>query len=164
MKRNIEAYLFLCGIVSVCILGIARLTHAVFASGAVSNSSDENGLFGSLPTELFFLTDLLTLSLGTIVMRKMHPGSDLCIPRFLMQCFVSPLPDKNSLTGAIPSELGLLTNLEGLFLGSLSYNPDFQGPIPSEIGLLSSLMNLHLRKFRSRWQPKVLVISLDSHS
>jgi hypothetical protein len=54
--------------------------------------------------------------------------------------------DKNSLTGSIPSEVGFLTNLEGFFMGTLSFNSVFQGPIPTEIGLLSNLKNLHLRK------------------
>ena len=80
-----------------------------------------------------------------------------------MQLVVSSFLDKNSLTGVIPSELGLLTKLEGLFLGSLSYDSDFQGPIPAEIGLLTGLKNLHLCKFRACWRPSTCMISLESH-
>ena len=47
---------------------------------------------------------------------------------------------ENQLTGNIPPEIGILTNLSGLFL---SYNY-LQGEIPSEIGNLINLTELHL--------------------
>ena len=47
---------------------------------------------------------------------------------------------ENQLTGNIPPEIGILTNLTGLFL---SYNY-LRGEIPSEIGNLSNLTELHL--------------------
>ena len=47
---------------------------------------------------------------------------------------------ENQLTGNIPPEIGILTNLTGLFL---SYNY-LQGEIPSEIGNLRNLTELHL--------------------
>ena len=47
---------------------------------------------------------------------------------------------ENELTGNIPPEIGILTNLTGLFL---SYNY-LRGEIPSEIGNLRNLTELHL--------------------
>ena len=47
---------------------------------------------------------------------------------------------ENQLTGNIPPEIGILTNLTGLFL---SYNY-LRGEIPSEIGNLRNLTELHL--------------------
>jgi len=47
---------------------------------------------------------------------------------------------ENQLTGNIPPEIGILTNLTGLFL---NYNY-LQGEIPSEIGNLRNLTELHL--------------------
>ena len=47
---------------------------------------------------------------------------------------------ENQLTGNIPPEIGILTNLTGLFL---SYNY-LQGEIPSEIGNLRNLTELHI--------------------
>jgi len=46
----------------------------------------------------------------------------------------------NSLTGTIPSELGNLTNLTGLYL----FNNTLSGSIPSELGNLTSLIDLFL--------------------
>jgi len=49
----------------------------------------------------------------------------------------------NQLTGNIPSELGLLSNLQELHLEG----NQLSGNIPSELGLLTSLEMLHLGKF-----------------
>jgi len=46
----------------------------------------------------------------------------------------------NTLRGSIPSELGLLTNLEDLYL----YYNSLTGSIPSELGLLTNLQSLYL--------------------
>ena len=47
----------------------------------------------------------------------------------------------NNLSGAIPRELGSLTNLRFL---ALSSNPNLSGSIPSELGSLTNLVNLSL--------------------
>eukprot|EP00533_Pseudo-nitzschia_delicatissima_P004719 CAMPEP_0116095296 /NCGR_PEP_ID=MMETSP0327-20121206/9587_1 /TAXON_ID=44447 /ORGANISM="Pseudo-nitzschia delicatissima, Strain B596" /LENGTH=77 /DNA_ID=CAMNT_0003586953 /DNA_START=339 /DNA_END=572 /DNA_ORIENTATION=- len=49
----------------------------------------------------------------------------------------------NQLTGTIPTEIGLLTSLTGLYL---VYN-DLTGNIPSEIGLLKNLK--YLKTYRN---------------
>ena len=48
--------------------------------------------------------------------------------------------DQNQLTGAIPSELGNLSNLQKLYL----YQNELTGAIPSELGDLSNLQELYL--------------------
>ena len=48
--------------------------------------------------------------------------------------------DQNQLTGAIPSELGNLSNLQNLYL----YQNELTGAIPSELGDLANLQNLYL--------------------
>ena len=49
---------------------------------------------------------------------------------------------ENALTGSIPSEIGLLTNLKYSFLD----NNDLSGEIPSEIGKLTGVKILYLSK------------------
>ena len=46
----------------------------------------------------------------------------------------------NSLQGTIPTELGLLTSLQVLYV----YDNSLQGTIPTEFGLLTSLQDLIL--------------------
>ena len=81
-----------------------------------------NALFGSIPTELFLLTNLESLDFNG-----------------------------NSLTGLLlPTELGQLSRLTSLFLGSsISAAADVAGggPIPTEIGLLTKLKEMRLSKF-----------------
>lgn len=47
----------------------------------------------------------------------------------------------NSLTGALPTEIGMLTSLTGLLLGSQCLN----GPLPTELGMMSRLNLLCVR-------------------
>ncbi|KAK3237579.1 hypothetical protein CYMTET_52358 [Cymbomonas tetramitiformis] len=44
----------------------------------------------------------------------------------------------NSITGPLPTELGLLTSLQDLYLNDNSIT----GPLPTELGLLTSLQDL----------------------
>lgn len=84
---------------------------------------DDNGLVGSLPTELGLLTKLSILDLWTANQDR-----------------------RNTLTGSIPTEIGLLENLKYVRLGGEPgiNGGNFSSPIPSEIGLLTSLTVLSL--------------------
>ncbi|CAB9510053.1 Leucine Rich Repeat [Seminavis robusta] len=73
---------------------------------------DANNLGGTLPEELFLLTTLRTLSLGY-----------------------------NQVEGSIPSQVGQLVELEGLFLNSMK---SVGTTIPTEIGLLTKLKAIGL--------------------
>mmetsp|Transcript_18785 Transcript_18785/g.41103 ORF Transcript_18785/g.41103 Transcript_18785/m.41103 type:complete len:486 (-) Transcript_18785:228-1685(-) len=75
-----------------------------------------NGIGGSIPTELFLLTELTLLRLSNWWGRS-----------------------KTNLQGSLPSELGLLTNLNRLVLYSME---GLNGNIPTEIGLLTQLHTL----------------------
>lgn len=59
------------------------------------------------------------------------------------------MSDSNSITGTLPSEIGQVTKLTGLFMGMETVNSLFQGPLPTEIGRLTNLKDLHLRKYQS---------------
>ncbi len=119
----------------------------------------ENGLNGTIPSELGNLTNLTTLSLwdnelsGTIPPELTNltnleflylDGNQLSGPippglgkvTNLQEVYLS----ENNLSGTIPSELGRLTNLKGLYL----YDNELSGPIPSELGNLSNLEGLGL--------------------
>ena len=108
------------------------------------NPLDDNGLFGSIPSELFLLTDLVIVSMGkkkTCKSRKYRR----CLAHSLLHILYLS-SDSNSLTGTLPTEVGMLRELKGLFIGTESFNRKFQGPIPSEIGFLTNLRDLSLRK------------------
>ncbi|CAB9498165.1 Leucine Rich Repeat [Seminavis robusta] len=121
---------------------------------------DQNNLAGFLPTEIYLLSTLKTLSLGynqiggTI---SSHIGQ----LRSLEGLHITTLQDAgnipseigllttlrhiglrdNNHQGRIPTELWLLTNLNHLLMG---LNPDLQGSIPVEVGNLSNLTWLGL--------------------
>ena len=56
-----------------------------------------------------------------------------------MFCFV--LLYDNHLSGAIPTEIGLLTNLQ---VFNIALNADITGTIPTEIGLLTNLLEFQV--------------------
>jgi hypothetical protein len=95
------------------------------------------GMQGTLPLELFTMTSLEILSMASV-------GYDLIFDE------ETGLQTENfgsspfGLSGPIPSELGLLTNLNYLFLNENK----FSSTIPSEIGLLTNLKGLDF-KFNS---------------
>ncbi|CAB9506883.1 Leucine Rich Repeat [Seminavis robusta] len=80
---------------------------------------DQNNLAGSLPTELYLLSSLQTLSMGR--------NSALQGVLFFM---------RNQLEGSLPSELWQLTNLVHM---ALYGNPQLEGTVPTEIGTISNL-------------------------
>ena len=96
---------------------------------------ENNGLTGSIPSELGQLSQLLALELDF----NQLTGS---IPSELAQ--LSQLQDldidNNQLTGSIPHELGQLSQLKWLYLD----NNQLTGKIPSELGQLSQLQELKL--------------------
>ena len=51
--------------------------------------------------------------------------------------------DENSLTGTLPTQLGLLTNLINL---EVDVNPELSGSLPTELGRLTKLTELDLGK------------------
>ena len=50
--------------------------------------------------------------------------------------------DLQNFQGTLPTELGLLTNLDSLTIGYVS---NMEGPMPTELGLLTNLVELELK-------------------
>ena len=95
----------------------------------------ENGLNGTIPSELGNLSNLTYLNLGSNSLTGTIP-SELGNLTKLTQILLF----SNSLTGGIPAELGNLANLTSLNLS----NNSLSGSIPSELGNLTNLSNLNL--------------------
>jgi len=150
---------------------------------------DNNQLTGSIPSELGLLTNVETIELG-----KYGRRVDLCweehgwnLSSTFIFAFFPLLHDAlilgiNQLTGSILSELGLLTNLEWIWLGKYGHSLDLYweehdwnlsststfaffpllhdalildnnqltGSIPSELGLLTNLELIYLCKYGRR--------------
>ena len=98
---------------------------------------NNNNLNGLLPADLWQLTELLSLQLGT---NQNLNGSSL--PPELGDLTKLEHLDlrRCNLTGTIPTEIGLLTNLTHLYL----YQNKLSGTVPIEIGQLINLENLSL--------------------
>ncbi len=120
---------------------------------------EENGLTGSIPSELGNLSNLDDLLLssnnltGTIPpqLGNLSNLEDLYLDNNDLTGTIPPQLgnlsnldvldlDNNDLTGTIPSELGNLSNLEDLYL----FNNDLTGTIPPQLGNLSNLKELWL--------------------
>jgi Leucine-rich repeat (LRR) protein len=62
-----------------------------------------------------------------------------------MKALRSLAVDSNRLTGTLPSEIGLLTNMETLHIQGLRViNIGLDGALPNEIGLLENLQSFFL--------------------
>jgi Leucine-rich repeat (LRR) protein len=94
----------------------------------------QNGLGGSLPEEMYLLSDLAVLSFqantigGKFTNKQFHTLSKVETIDFTANLF----------TGTIPTEIGLITSLRILHLGQNG----FKGTLPSELGLLTSVTAL----------------------
>jgi hypothetical protein len=94
------------------------------------------GLTGTLPTELFLLSDLTLLDLSDNALTGTLPSDLANLPK-LAQIDISD----NKLTGWIPTEYGKMTQMTEL---SLYGNEGLSGPIPSELAHLNDLSILWL--------------------
>ena len=121
--------------------------------------ADDNGLSGSIPTEIGLLSTLEYLQLyvndltGTIPSQlgtlsslgRLYLHNNKLTGQTPSQLGkISTLQylylENNKLTGTIPSQLGTLSSLRLLFLS----NNKLTGPIPSELGKISTLQFLYL--------------------
>ncbi len=119
----------------------------------------DNGLTGSVPTEIVDLTELVRLHLADNAIVGSVPVQLITMTTLVQirmsgNGFTGPVPAgfgslsalkrfelaRNSLTGSIPPDLGSAANLEVL---SLTGN-ELTGQIPSELGVLSKLKFLSL--------------------
>ena len=101
-----------------------------------SLSLDNNRLSGNIPLELSFLPELSKLKLDHNNFRGQIPVELQFLANTLTWLDLS----WNALTGAVPTEMGLLTNLEWLYLE----RSNLSGPIPTEFGSLTNLRELSL--------------------
>ncbi|CAB9513970.1 Leucine Rich Repeat [Seminavis robusta] len=97
-------------------------------------STDGNMLTGTLPEELGDATSLDSLVFIANSLSGTIPESIWHLPLGILALGL------NQLSGTIPTEIGLMSNLTYL---SLSYN-GFSGEIPSQIGLLTDVINVNL--------------------
>ena len=95
----------------------------------------DNNLWGSIPVELEYLTELVRLNLSNNNLVSVIPGEigNLSKLRFLYL-------GNNQLSGSIPPEIGNLSNLTSLTLS----NNHLSGSIPAELGNLQSLLFLSI--------------------
>ena len=92
------------------------------------------GLTGTIPNEIGYLTNLTNLSISNNYLTGGIPSWIGNLPN-LERLFLH----NNQLTGPIPSSIGNLTNLEYLNFGG----NDFTGTLPPEIGNLTNLQWLY---------------------
>jgi hypothetical protein len=103
----------------------------------------DNLLTGSLPSEIGQLEILEDINLSKLY-SKPEPWryrTSSC----LTFAIISPLIGNNKLSGSLPSEIGLLSTVESVYL----YNNLITGQIPSEVGNMLSCEGFHLRKYNN---------------
>ena len=101
----------------------------------IDNTGEEDGISGSIPTQLGSLTALTSLDISYNQLSGAIPtqiGSLTALTALDLSA--------NQLSGAIPSQLGSLAALTQLYLGS----NQLSGAIPTQLGSLSSLTDLYL--------------------
>jgi hypothetical protein len=98
------------------------LTIIMFCRLTCQCISGDNSLTGTIPTEIGMMTSLALLfarKLSSFAFRGLRPCWDF-LP---YTChFILQISDQNTLTGTIPSEIGMLTSLTSLKIGKLSSN------------------------------------------
>ena len=119
---------------------VARWEGVTVTSGrvtelAIDNTGEEDGISGTIPTELGNLTALTSLDISYNQLSGAIP-TELGTLTALTSLDLSG----NQLTGAIPTQIGSLTALTSL---DLSGN-QLSGDIPTQIGSLTSLTQLSL--------------------
>eukprot|EP00908_Phaeocystis_cordata_P017113 Transcript_28447.p1 GENE.Transcript_28447~~Transcript_28447.p1 ORF type:complete len:429 (+),score=60.99 Transcript_28447:150-1436(+) len=105
------------------------------SSYPTSLSLSNEGLSGTVPTELALLTQLTTLYLYTNDLSGTVPTELALLPQLNYLSLWS-----NDLSGTVPTEVGLMTKLDRLSLSSNSLS----GSLPSEFGQLTTLDELWL--------------------
>eukprot|EP00592_Proboscia_alata_P013399 CAMPEP_0194393674 /NCGR_PEP_ID=MMETSP0174-20130528/123430_1 /TAXON_ID=216777 /ORGANISM="Proboscia alata, Strain PI-D3" /LENGTH=1209 /DNA_ID=CAMNT_0039189385 /DNA_START=85 /DNA_END=3715 /DNA_ORIENTATION=- len=95
----------------------------------------QNSIGGSIPTEIGFMTNLISLYFDSMSLIGTIPRTIKHL-EYLEELHVYD----NELTGHVPTALGLLAELRDLYMDTNV----FTGPIPSDLGLLENLENLGL--------------------
>lgn len=131
--------------------------HGVLCSDgrAAGLMLQENGLMGTVPTELGLLAGIHGLSLGGNSLSGTIPSE---IGR--LSDLTGLDVEGNSMSGVLPTETGLLSGLTWLHLGS---NP-LTGVLPSELGLLSDLRSLDVHNSFFRFPPPPEVDALCTNA
>jgi len=100
---------------------------------------------GKIPTEILKMTDMVQIGMMAIAVVGSFLAPSACFSYMLLFCFVeffTGTADNNSLrglvSGTIPSEIGLFSNLEVLRFTRNSLS----GSLPTELGLLTNLESL----------------------
>lgn len=101
-----------------------------------------NPLTGSIPSEIGFLTDLEVMDIS--VKDGSFDDTSNFGGRALRRRLEDAPPSSTSLTGPIPSEIGLISSLLSLDIS----NNSLSGNIPSEIGLLENVRTIALKNNR----------------
>jgi Leucine-rich repeat (LRR) protein len=96
----------------------------------------ERNLHGTLPNEVFNLTSLEILILSTNEIRSTLPSTVALLGSTLTQLNLA----ENSMTGIIPTEIGVLIKLTELYM----YDNSLYGSIPTDVGLLMDLIGFEL--------------------
>ncbi|CAB9523979.1 LRR receptor-like serine threonine-protein kinase [Seminavis robusta] len=115
------------------------------------------GLFGSIPEAIGRLSKLGNILVGLNSLTGTIPSSLYSLTSS-MRCIIVT---ENQLTGPIPTELGLLTNLRGLLLDTNL----FTGTIPTELGRLTLLESvlLHILMLSGTIPNEVVLLSDMKH-
>ena len=89
------------------------------------------------------MLSLQTFLVGKLSMMMMIVLMLLSVNGYLKSIYQLPSPGNNKLTGQIPSEVGLLTEMK---IFNMSNNM-LSGAIPTEIGLMSVVLELDLSEY-----------------
>lgn len=111
----------------------------VLSSHVHSLVMSSNGMEGSLPSSIQYLSHLRMIELATMPLLTGYLPKELCSLIYLKRLCIC----RCNLIGSIPMEIGLLINLEELQL----FGNNFTGIIPITLGNLSNLKLLSLGEY-----------------